>query len=38
VVGPIYDLRGELGDLGGILWADGSRGVAGLHLEISTSV
>jgi hypothetical protein len=37
VVGPIYDLRGELGDLSSIVWADGTRGVAGLHLEISTS-
>jgi hypothetical protein len=38
IIGPIYDLRGELGDLGSILWADGSRGVLGLHLDISTAV
>jgi hypothetical protein len=34
----VYDARGELGDLGAIVWADGSRGVAGLRLEISTSL
>lgn len=38
IIGPIYDLRGELGDLGSITWADGSRGVLGHTLDISTSV
>lgn len=30
----IYDLRGE-GDLGAIVWADGSQGVTGLTVDIS---
>lgn len=38
VMGEIYDLRGEMGDLSSIVWADGSRGVRGLHLNISTAV
>lgn len=38
IIGPIYDLRGELGDLGSITWADGSHGVLGHTLDIATSV
>jgi hypothetical protein len=34
---PIVDLRGEEGDLGAIVWADDSRGVRGLRLEITTT-
>lgn len=34
----IVDLRGEAGDLGAIQWADGSTGVRGHQLEITTSV
>lgn len=34
---PLFDDRGEYGDLGSILWADGRRGVLGLQLEISAS-
>lgn len=37
VLGTIIDLRGEQGDLSAITWADGSRGVTGLHLDISTA-
>jgi hypothetical protein len=33
----LYDKRGELGDLGAITWADGSRGVLGLQLEIAAA-
>lgn len=33
----LFDLRGELGDLGAIIWADGSMGTRGLQLEISAS-
>jgi hypothetical protein len=35
VVGRLYDERGETGDLGAIIWADGSTGVLGLTLDIS---
>lgn len=35
VADVIYDKRGEQGDLGAIIWADGSRGVKGHHLEIA---
>lgn len=31
----IYDYRGETGDLGSIIWADGSRGVVGVRADIS---
>ena len=31
----IFDMRGESGDPGAIVWADGSRGVRGLRLDIS---
>jgi hypothetical protein len=31
----IFDMRGESGDPGAIVWADGSRGVRGLLLDIS---
>lgn len=34
VGGVLYDLRGE-GDLGSIIWADGSTGVRGLTIDIS---
>lgn len=34
---PLYDDRGEHGDLGSILWADGRRGVLGLRLNISAT-
>lgn len=33
----IFDDRGEFGDLGSILWADGRRGVLGLQLSISAT-
>lgn len=33
----LYDLRGELGDLSAITWADGSMGTRGLQLEISAA-
>jgi hypothetical protein len=35
VIGRLYDERGEDGDLGAIIWADESRGVLGLTLDIS---
>jgi len=35
VTGAIYDMRGESGDPGAIIWADGSRGVRGLQIDIS---
>lgn len=34
---PLFDDRGEFGDLGSILWADGRRGVLGLRLNISAT-
>jgi hypothetical protein len=34
---PLFDDRGELGDLGSIQWADGRRGVLGLRLNISAT-
>jgi hypothetical protein len=34
VLDQIFDLRGESGDLGSIVWADGSRGVLGITLDI----
>lgn len=34
VGGVLYDLRGE-GDLGSIVWANGSAGVGGLQIDIS---
>jgi hypothetical protein len=34
---PLFDDRGELGDLGSIVWADGRRGVLGLRLNISAT-
>ena len=34
---PLFDDRGEMGDLGSILWADGRRGVLGLRLNISAT-
>lgn len=33
----IFDDRGEFGDLGSIVWADGSRGVLGLQISISAT-
>jgi hypothetical protein len=33
----LFDDRGELGDLGSITWADDSRGVLGLQLDISAT-
>ncbi|MGY3393446.1 hypothetical protein ACVWW6_006037 [Bradyrhizobium sp. USDA 3311] len=33
----LYDDRGEHGDLGSIVWADGSRGVLGKRLNISAT-
>lgn len=33
----IFDDRGEFGDLGSILWADGRRGVLGLQIAISAT-
>jgi hypothetical protein len=33
----IFDDRGEFGDLGSIVWADGRRGVLGLQLSISAT-
>lgn len=33
----LFDDRGEHGDLGSILWADGRRGVLGLQLSISAT-
>jgi len=35
VTGRLYDQRGEDGDLGAIIWADGSTGVLGMQLDIS---
>ncbi|HXI76088.1 MAG TPA: hypothetical protein VNH21_03075 [Steroidobacteraceae bacterium] len=37
VIGTIYDLRGEHGDLGSIQWADGKTGVSGLQLDIAAA-
>ncbi len=37
VIGTIYDTRGELSDLGAIVWADGKTGVSGLQLEIAAA-
>lgn len=37
VIGTIYDLRGEKGDLGAIVWADGKTGVSGLQLDIAAA-
>lgn len=34
---PLFDDRGEFGDLGSIQWADGRRGVLGLQLSISAT-
>lgn len=34
---PLFDDRGEFGDLGSIQWADGRRGVLGLRLNISAT-
>lgn len=34
---PLFDDRGEFGDLGSILWANGRRGVLGLRLNISAT-
>lgn len=33
----LYDWRGETGDLGAIVWADGTQGVLGLQLEIAAA-
>lgn len=35
--GPIYDMRGEAGDLGAIRWADETTGIKGLQLDITVS-
>ena len=35
VTSAIFDMRGESGDPGAIVWADDSRGVRGLRLDIS---
>jgi hypothetical protein len=35
VIGALFDMRGETGDPGAIVWADGSRGVRGLQLNIA---
>lgn len=37
VIGVIYDLRGDKGDLGTIMWADGKMGVSGVQLEIAAA-
>jgi hypothetical protein len=34
---PLFDDRGEFGELGSIVWADGRRGVLGLRLNISAT-
>lgn len=33
----LFDDRGEFGDLGSIVWADGSQGVMGLQIDISAT-
>ena len=35
VTSALFDMRGESGDPGAIIWADDSRGVRGLRLDIS---
>lgn len=37
VTDTLFDMRGEHGDLGAIVWADGSRGVRGLTVDIAAA-
>ena len=37
VTSALFDMRGESGDPGAIVWADDSRGVRGLRLDISAA-